>query len=345
MADTELISIVVPMYNEEGNVRPLYEAIAKEFDELWCTFELIFVDDGSRDASVATVKKLHAEDPRVKLVCLSRNFGCQMAIFAGLEHCRGDAAVVMDADLQHPPELIGRMIELWKEGFEVVYTIREQTDGIGFVKRATSSAFARLQSRLGATSLEPNVSDFRLMDRRVVKLVVSMRERKRFFRSMVEWVGFRQTGIPFVAAARHSGETKYSYTKLIGLALDAVTSFSTIPLRICTYIGFIAAVSVIPYALWAVYVRLFTNTIVPGWSSIIVAVLFLGGVQLISLGILGEYVGRIYEEVKGRPLYVASELCGVRDLSSDMLNGREVIEIARDAESEREAARETIAQE
>lgn len=310
MAENELISIVVPMYNEEGNVRPLYEAIKDVFQDLWYEFELIFVDDGSRDASVENVKQLHREDPRVKLVCLSRNFGCQMAIFAGMEHAQGQAVVVMDADLQHPPELIGRMVELWKEGYEVVYTIREETEGISFLKRATSTAFSRLQSRLGATTLEQNVSDYRLMGRRVVDLVVAMRERKRFFRSMVEWVGFRQTGIPFVAAERHSGVTKYSYTKLIGLALDAVTSFSTVPLRLCTYIGFASAISVVPYALWAVYVKLFTEGGVPGWPSIIVAVLFLGGIQLISLGILGEYVGRIYEEVKGRPLYIAGDRLG-----------------------------------
>lgn len=310
MAENELISIVVPMYNEEGNLRPLYEAVREQFEDLWYEFELILVDDGSQDRSVEIAKELHERDPNVKLVALSRNFGCQMAIFAGLEHASGRAVVVMDADLQHPPELIPKMVELWKEDFEVVYTIREETEGLGFLKRLTSSAFSKLLSRLGATTLEPNVSDYRLMDRRVVDQIVSMRERKRFFRSLVEWVGFRQTGIPYVAAARHSGETKYSYTKLIALALDAVTSFSTVPLKLCTYVGFVAAVSVVPYAIWAVYVRLFTQKIVPGWSSIIVAVLFLGGVQLLSLGILGEYVGRIYEEVKGRPLYIPRESYG-----------------------------------
>ncbi|TWU12627.1 hypothetical protein CA54_14510 [Symmachiella macrocystis] len=343
MEEAELISIVVPMYNEEGNVRPLYEAIVKEFDELWCTFELIFVDDGSRDESVATVKTLHDADSRVKLVRLSRNFGCQMAIFAGLEHATGHAVIVMDADLQHPPEIIGRMIELWKEGFEVVYTIREETEGIGFFKRLTSSAFSRLQRRLGATTLEPNVSDYRLMDQRVVKLIVAMRERKRFFRSMVEWVGFRQTGIPFVAAERFSGNTKYSYTKLIGLALDAVTSFSTLPLRLCTYVGFIAAVSVVPYALWAIYVRLFTEDSVHGWSSIIVAVLFLGGVQLISLGILGEYVGRIYEEVKGRPLYITSETCGLCDSTNSPPDNRKATTATTQEVSKQNTASETLA--
>ncbi len=310
MEEAELISIVVPMYNEEGNVRPLYEAIVKEFDELWCTFELIFVDDGSRDESVATVKKLHDSDSRVKLVRLSRNFGHQVALTAGLEAARGAAVVMMDGDLQHPPALIPDMIARWKEGYDIVYTVREETEGAGFMKRFTAASFYGLINRLVDTHIVPNAADFRLMDRKALNCLNSLRERNRFIRGLVSWIGFKQYAMPYTAAKRHSGVTKYSFTKMFAFAVDGIASFSTLPLRFSAAIGFVAAISGLPYALWAIYLKLFTDQSVSGWASMVVAVLFLGGVQLMTLGVIGEYVGRIYEEVKGRPLYIASETVG-----------------------------------
>ena len=306
----ELISVVVPVFNEEGNIGPLYEAVRAEFDNLWYDFELILVDDGSTDTSLEVARKIAGRDARVRVVSFSRNFGTQSAIVAGLEHVIGAAAVVMDADLQHPPSLIPTMIARWKEGFDVVFAVRKDTEGVSRFKRWTSSLFSKVFNVLVSCPVDPNASDYRLLDRQVVDCVNGMRERKRFFRSLIAWTGFRQIGIPFVAAQRHSGETKYSVRKLFSLAADAVTSFSTVPLRFSAYLGIVAAVSGLPYALWAVYATLFTDYTGPGWSSRIVAILVLGGVQLISLGILGEYVGRIYEEVKGRPLYITRERIG-----------------------------------
>ena len=310
MTKHDLISVVIPLYNEETNIRPLFRRIAAVFDGLWCDFEVVFVDDGSDDHSADVVKDIRRHDGRARLLRLSRNFGCQSAILAGLEHSRGAAVVVMDADLQHPPELISQLVSNWKEGFDVVYAVRTATEDTTVFKRFASFVFARLLRFLADTDIDPGRSDFQLMDRKVVEHLVRLKERNRFFRSLVAWVGFRQKGIPYVAARRHSGKTKFPVRKLLSLALDAITSFSTVPLRLCTYLGFAAALSGVPYLLWAVYVRLFTDSFVPGWSALIVALLFLGGVQLISLGILGEYVGRIYDEVRGRPLYITRERLG-----------------------------------
>jgi glycosyltransferase involved in cell wall biosynthesis len=313
MSNSALISIVVPIYDEEGNIKKLHEMLTAELERLWYDFEIIFVDDGSRDRSSEIVKELAAEDGQVRLISLSRNFGTQLAILAGLEYASGAAVIVMDGDLQHPPPLIREMIARWEEGFEVVYSVREETENVGLFRRLASSAFSRLFNALVDTKIEPKASDFRLMDRKVVDELVRMRERNRFFRTLVTWIGFRQTGVSYVAGKRHCGKSKWRFRKLLSLALDAITSFSTVPLRLCAYLGFIVALSGLPYALWAIYVRLFTDTYVPGWAAIIVAVLVRGGIQLVSLGILGEYVGRIYQEVKRRPLYITRERFGFAD--------------------------------
>lgn len=310
MKRTPLLSIVVPFLNEESNLRALAVEVLKVFDGLSCDGELILVDDGSQDRSVEVVHELAARDARVKLVSLSRNFGTQMAICAGLEFSRGDAVVVMDADLQHPPELIPDMLRQWQAGYEVVYTIRDQTESTGLFRRLYSELFSRVFNRLADTRIDPQGSDFRLMDRKVVNQLVAMRERRRFFRCLATWVGFRQIGIPFKTRARLGGQSKYNLRRLLSLAADAIMSFSTVPLRLCAAFGCIVAVSVVPYALWAVYQRLFTNEYVPGWPATIVSILFLGAVQLISLGVLGEYVGRIYDEVKRRPLFIVRETSG-----------------------------------
>lgn len=310
MAHRKLLSIVVPALNEEANLRAVHQSIVETMAVLPCDFEIVFIDDGSSDGTLQVGRDLNAADARVRMISFSRNFGTQMGILAGLEHARGDAVVVMDADLQHPPALIKTMFARWQEGSEVVYTIRQDTEDAGFVKRTTSSMFAGVFNHLAKPRIDPQGCDFRLLDRKVVDAIVSMREHRRFFRGLATWVGFRQIGIPYVAAARAAGTTKYNYRRLASLALDAITSFSTVPLRLCGWIGLFAAVGVLPYALWAIYVRLFSDQYVPGWSAIIVSILFLGGVQLISLAVLGEYVGRVYDEVKGRPHYIVREYVG-----------------------------------
>lgn len=307
----QLISVVIPIYNEQDNIERLYLAIHAELERTRGDFEIIFIDDGSTDRSAETVRRLNTKDVRVKLVSLSRNFGTQLAILAGLDHAAGAAVIVMDGDLQHPPELIPRLIAHWQEGFDVVYCVRTATAGAGLWKRVTSAGFRALLANLLGASMETTASDFRLLDRKVVDALVQMREHNRFFRSLSNWAGFRQVGIPFVAHRRYAGVTKHLPVKLVSLAMDAVVSSSTIPLRLCTFAGFVVSLGAIPYALWAIYVRLFTDIYVPGWAAIIVAVLSLGGIQLISLGILGEYVGRIYEEVKRRPAYFVQGRCGL----------------------------------
>ncbi len=305
-----LLSIVVPVYNESGNIFPFFREVCRSLETLALPAEVIFVDDGSVDHSEAELRQLHNLDPRVRVVFLSRNFGHQYAITAGMEHARGNAVIIMDADLQHPPSMIPRLVDKWRKGYHVVYTIRERTPGAPWLKRFASDLFYRIIRAVSNVDIVPRASDFRLMDRAVVDCLMAMKERSRFMRGMVRWVGFRQTGISFVAHRRHGGVSKYSVAKMARLAIDGITSFSCIPLRWSAYLGFLVAVSIIPYGLWAAYAKLFTGAVVPGWASLMVSVLFLGAVQLISIGILGEYVGRIYTEVKGRPVYIVGEALG-----------------------------------
>jgi dolichol-phosphate mannosyltransferase len=301
---------VLPVFDEAENIGEVYEALTTHLARLDEPYEILFVDDGSRDGSLDRIRDLTTCDSRVKGVSLSRNFGHQIAISAGLEHASGDAVVVMDADLQHPPELIPTMVALWRDGYDVVYTIRDGRDHAGPLKRWSASLFYRLMNRMCDIEITANTPDFRLMDRRVVDALRQMPERTRFLRGLVRWVGFRQTALRFVAAPRSHGRTKYPLSKMIRFSLDGVTAFSTMPLRLASYVGLVAAIGGIPYALWAIYARLFTDWAVHGWASVVVALLFLGGVQLISIGIMGEYLGRVYEETKGRPLYLTRELLG-----------------------------------
>lgn len=305
-----MISIVLPVFDEEENIAEVYEAVTRQLVSLAEPYEILFVDDGSRDGSLERIRELSARDPHVRGVSLSRNFGHQVAITAGLEHAAGDAVIVMDSDLQHPPDLIPQMVAKWGEGYDVVYTIREGRDHAGPLKRWSASVFYRLMNRMCDIEIPANTPDFRLMDRRVVDALRQMPERTRFLRGLVSWVGFRQTAIRFVAAPRSHGQTKYPLARMLRFSLDGVTAFSTVPLRMASYIGLFAALSGIPYALWAIYARLFTDWAVHGWASVVVALLFLGGVQLLSIGIMGEYLGRVYEEAKGRPLYLTQELIG-----------------------------------
>ncbi|MBX3438642.1 MAG: glycosyltransferase family 2 protein [Planctomycetaceae bacterium] len=310
-AEFPLVSVVIPVFNEEGNIRALYNELRRVTDELFYRFEWIFVDDGSSDHTVEIIAQLHEEDASVKLVRFARNFGHQAAITAGMEYAAGDAVITMDADLQHPPALIPELLRQWKLGFEVVLTQRVESKQAGLFKKVTSGGFYWLMNRCMDRPILPGGADFRLMDRKVVDQLNSLQERSRFMRGLISWVGFRQIAIPYVAEPRFAGVSKYTVRKMLRFATDGLTSFSIFPLRIATYLGLLAALSGLPYALWAVWTRLFTDTAAPGWASLIVSILFLGGVQLICLGVLGEYVGRIYEEVKCRPLYIARDTMGL----------------------------------
>jgi len=303
-------SIVIPVYNEAEVLPTLYRRLTQVMEGLGEPYEVIFVNDGSSDASPMLLRELRAKDERVKFVGFSRNFGHQIAITAGLDHSSGQAVVVMDADLQDPPEVIPRLIEKWREGYDVVFAVRERRRGEGLFKRMTAALFYRLLRQLTSTEIPLDVGDFRLMSRRAVEALKAIRERNRFVRGLVSWIGFRQTSVTFVRDLRHAGETKYPLRKMVRLALDGITSFSFVPLQLATYLGFAVSFISFIYIVYAVGLKLLTNRLVPGWASIVVAVLFIGGVQLITLGIIGEYIGRIYEEVKQRPLYVVDEAAG-----------------------------------
>jgi dolichol-phosphate mannosyltransferase len=270
-------------------------------------WELILVDDGSTDGSTDVIRTLAENDDRVKPVIFARNFGHQIAVTAGLDYSRGEAVVIIDADLQDPPEVILDLIEKWREGYEVVYAVRGEREGESWFKKTTASLFYRVIYRITDVNIPLDTGDFRLMDRKVVNIMNQMRERHRFLRGMSSWVGFKQIGVTYKRKARFAGETKYPFKKMLKLALNAITSFSYFPLQMATYIGFITAgLSVIAIPV-VILLRLITGTTLEGQATTLIIVLFLGGVQLISLGIIGEYIGRIYDEAKGRPLYIVSE--------------------------------------
>ncbi len=270
-------------------------------------WELILVDDGSTDGSTEKIRQLADKDERIRKVIFARNFGHQIAVTAGLDYARGDAVVIIDADLQDPPEVILELIAKWREGYEVVYAQRTEREGETWFKRVTASMFYRTIYRITDVKIPLDTGDFRLLDRKVVNVMNSMRERHRFLRGMSAWVGFKSIGVPYKRAARFAGSTKYPFKKMLKLALTAVTSFSYVPLQIAMWFGFISAsISIIAIPV-VIILRLVGSQFFYGQATTLIAVLFLGGVQLISLGILGEYVGRIYDEVKGRPLYITSE--------------------------------------
>ncbi len=305
------ISIIVPVFNEEQVLRELYDRtcmVMEQEDESW---ELIMVDDGSVDGSADLIAQLNADDDRVKGLSFSRNFGFQLAATAGLAHAQGEAVILSDADLQDPPEIIPQMIAKWREGYDVVYGVRTSRQGDSWFKQTTAKAFYRIIRRITNIEIPLDTGDFRLMDRRVVNAILKLKERNRFLRGLVPWVGFNQVGIPYERHARFAGEAKFGVRKMLPFAIDAITSFSYFPLQLATFLGFmIAAISLIAI-LVVIGLRVFGPTQeLSGQATTLVAVLFLGGVQLISLGIIGEYLGRIYDEVKGRPLYVVDKKWG-----------------------------------
>src|SRR4051794_930042 len=299
-----LLSVVAPMYEEEEIVARFAERVAATLDGV--DYELVLVDDGSRDATAARMADVAAEDPRVKVIALSRNFGHQPALTAGLDHARGDAVVMMDGDLQDPPELIPQMLDRWRHGIDVVYAVRQQRLGETVFKRTSARWFYKLFRRLTRMDLPVESDDFRLMDRRALDVLLGMPERNRFLRGMTVWIGFTQAAVPFVRDERTTGVTKYPLRKMLRFSFDAITSFSSAPLQWATFLGFVfsgIAFLAIPLAIVARY----TNVYERGVPSTILIILLLGGIQLITVGIIGEYVGRIYEEVKHRPLYVVGK--------------------------------------
>jgi dolichol-phosphate mannosyltransferase len=303
------ISIVAPVYNEEEVLPELVRRVRAVMEETGESWEMVLVDDGSHDRSAQMIAELHEADSRVTGVSFSRNFGFQIAVTAGLDHAQGDAVILTDADLQDPPEVYPRMIAKWREGYDVVYGIRTSREGETWFKLMTAKLFYRLIYRITSVDIPLDTGDFRLIDRCVVDAVRHMPERNRFLRGMIPWVGYRQTGIEYERVARYAGESKFSkVSQMLPFAVDAVTSFSYFPLRIATYLGFIIAVISGLAILSVIFLRLFgPDTPLLGQATTLVAVLFLGGVQLISLGIIGEYLGRIYDEVKGRPLYLVDK--------------------------------------
>jgi glycosyltransferase involved in cell wall biosynthesis len=296
-----LLSVVAPVYNEEATIDEFYARVCGALEGL--RFELVLVDDGSTDGSPATLDRLAATDPRVRVVFLSRNFGHQTALTAGLDHADGDAVVMLDADLQDPPELIPRMLDHWRTGCDVVYAVRDQRVGESRFKLATARWFYALFDKLAQVELQHNSGDFRLLDRRALDALLSMRERNRFLRGMTVWVGYTQAAVPYSRDPRYAGETKYTISRMLRFSLDAISSFSHRPLQLATLLGFL--ISTLAFvAIPVVIVLRVLGSYLHGFSALTIVVLLLGGIQLISIGIIGEYVGRIYDEVKGRPLYL-----------------------------------------
>lgn len=306
--EVPVLSIVVPCYNEQDVLHECWRRLTEVLAGLQISWETVFVNDGSTDATLPALLAIQNEDAHVVVVDLARNFGHQLAVTAGIEAARGSAMVMIDADLQDPPQLITEMVRLWREGYQVVYGVRTSRRGESGFKQWTAKAFYRVINALADVDIPLDSGDFRLIDRRVAEVVLKMRERHRLLRAMYSWVGFRQTGIPYVRAPRFAGKTKYPLRRMLALALDGIISFSTAPLRMLTFAGIATAFLAFSGALYALVVRLFTHHWVTGWATLFIAVTFFSGLQLISLGVMGEYLGRVYTEVKQRPLYVVQAI-------------------------------------
>jgi glycosyltransferase involved in cell wall biosynthesis len=308
MSGAELLSIVVAMFNEEAAIDAFFTEVDAVAARLSLPVEYICVNDGSRDGTLAKLLAHQAQDRRIRVIDLARNFGKEAAMTAGLAHARGNAVVVIDADLQDPPELIEQFVGKWREGFEVVYGIRASRASDSFAKRITAEAFYKLFNRITSVPIPPDAGDFRLLDRKVADALLTFPERNRFMKGLFAWVGFKQTGVPFVRPPRTRGKTTWNYWKLINFAIDGVTGFSTVPLRVWSFVGAFVSLIAFAYAGFLIIRTLIYGIDVPGYASIMVTVLFLGGIQLLGLGTLGEYMGRLYMETKGRPIYIVSRV-------------------------------------
>jgi glycosyltransferase involved in cell wall biosynthesis len=319
-------SVVAPVFNEEALVEEFCRRTAAALEPLGEPFEIVLVNDGSRDRSLAIMRAVHEADPRVKVLSFSRNFGHQLAITAGADYAAGQAVVVIDSDLQDPPEVIPELIAKWREGYQVVYAVREEREGETWFKTTTASFFYRLISSITSVDIPVDAGDFRLMDRKVVDALSRIREHHRFMRGLSVWVGFTSAGVPYKRHARKAGSTKYPLRKMLKFALDGITSFSYLPLQLATYMGFIVAALSFLFIIVVIVMRLISPTAEAaafyGQASTLAATLFIGGVQLLSLGIIGEYVGRIYDEVKGRPLYIVAEAVGFSEAQQSRAEGR-----------------------
>lgn len=303
-----MISVIVPCYNELDNVFVLYRNLVTVLDPLPDDWEILCVNDGSRDDTLTHLLAIQVQDPRVRVVDLSRNFGKEAALTAGLDLARGEAVIPLDADLQDPPEVIPALIAKWREGFEVVNAVREFRDSDAWLKRATARGFYRVMNRLSHVGIPPDVGDFRLISRPTLEALRRMPERRRFMKGLFAWVGFRTATVHYRRAPRHAGRTSWNYWKLFGLAFEGITSFSSAPLRMASYSGFVVSLFAFAYAATIIFRKVMFGNPVAGYPSLMVVVLFLGGVQLLALGVLGEYLGRIYEESKHRPIYLVRQI-------------------------------------
>ncbi len=302
-----LLSVVVPAYNEEAVLPEFHRRISAVIESLSTDVEVVYVNDGSADNTLATIQGLRKADPKVAVLDLSRNFGREIALTAGIEHARGDAVVVIDADLQDPPELIPELVKHWKEGYDVVYARRTSREGESSIKKATSHCFYRLMQRFGPVKIPVDTGDYRLLSRRAVDSLLKLREQHRFMKGIFTWIGYSQKAVPYQRDPRHAGKTKWNYWKLWNLALDGITSFTIAPLKIATYLGLTTALGSFIYALFVIYKTLVHGDPVAGYPSLMVIILFLGGIQLFSIGIIGEYLGRVFVETKHRPLYFVKD--------------------------------------
>ena len=306
MKYSQKLSIVVPIMNEQGNILTLFNRITAALDNI-ILFELIFIDDGSTDGTLKEIKKLAQKDKRVKYLSFSRNFGHQNALRAGLDFASGDAVVSLDGDLQHPPEIIPQLIEKWQEGYDIVYTIREDVKDTSFFKKKTSSMFYKLINYLSDVSIDEGSADFRLIDKKVLEVLKNIKENPMFYRGITKWIGFNQFAIPYKPEERFWGETKYSVKKMFSFAILGITSFSVKPLRISIVMGMIFTFFAFLYAFYAIYEKLFTDNTLQGWTSILIMISFIGGIQLILIGVMGEYLGKLFMESKNRPAYIIKE--------------------------------------
>jgi glycosyltransferase involved in cell wall biosynthesis len=321
MMDSMEISVVVPLYNEAPNIDQLFKRLLSVLDRLNLTYEIICIDDGSRDNTLTNLIDYHQRYPEIKVIELSRNFGKEIALTAGLDYARGKAVIPIDGDLQDPPELIGELIAKWREGYDVVYAKRRSRQGESWLKRFTADMFYRVISKMSRVTIPRNTGDFRLLDQRVVMAVKKIPERTRFMKGLFAWVGYKETAIFYDRPPRYQGQTKWNYWKLWNFAIDGITSFSMVPLKVWSYVGVLLSLFAFFYGLFLIVWTLVSGVDVPGYPSLMVTVLFLGGIQLISLGVIGEYLGRVYEEVKERPLYL------VRDCYGLTINNKEVTKL------------------
>ncbi len=307
----QLLSIVLPVYNEGNNLSVMYERLAASLATMALEYEVIIVDDASTDNSFEIAKRLSVQDPRIKALRLSRRFGHQISLAAGIDHARGDAIITMDSDLQHPPELIPQLVAKHLEGFEIVYTVRSKGKGKSYATKAATWLFYGMFRRIASVDLEAGTADFRLLGRKAADALRQFRERYLFLRGIVGWMGFRQAAIAYSAGPRLQGHSKYHFGRLLTLGLDALFSFSLFPMRLAAGVGLVFSLIAILYGGYVFFYRVTHSQMVPGWTSVMLVLLFFGGLQLLTLGILGEYLGRVYEETKERPLYLVEEVVGL----------------------------------